>query len=477
LVAIPGRVIGGEDGAELVESAAEAWEAVSTAQVEFAAGAPLPVDVEALNYLAFVARCGDGLSPVIFDPFGSIVDAAFGTGASEFVLGFTVHDCGYEPPPRMTESSVVINGAALASLEADPRPALLGVIVHEFGHVLNLCHSHLHAEFADDGIPANDAFLPVMFPFRSGDDLGADPTPRFDDRAMLSMLYPAPDFFATTGTISGHVLSGDQGRPVSGTAVVVRSTADPLGTAQWTTSGWLRLEGVADLWVPVADVIVAIDGSYQASGLPPGSYTVEVEGGISGESVEFYSGLTEGGDPAIDPPDVAMPIDVRPGSVRTDVTIELDRHVQSLFAETEWDVRWRGGVSAAGGHARLPRDALPPGQLEFLSTGTYRVTPLFALGGLWTPRGKRKFRHRIDRDAIQMLFDPTVEIARVSGHGRANRALRRIRGTIVARGRAAFPFRGRVTVRLRYRGRRNLAAREPGRLPLLPVVSVNADRS
>jgi hypothetical protein len=469
-------VIGGEEAAELVESAAEAWEAVSTAQVEFAAGAQLPVDVEAADYLAFVARCGDGLSPVIFDPFGSIVDDAFGAGASEFVLGFAVHDCGDEYAPRMAESSVVINGWALASLEAEPRPALLGVIVHEFGHVLNLCHSHLHAEFADDGVAGNDAFLPVMFPFRSSDDLGADPTPRFDDRAMLSMLYPAPDFFSATGTISGHVVSGDQGRPVSGTAVVVRSTSDPLGAAQWTTSGWLRLEGAADLWVPVDDTIVAIDGSYQASGLPPGSYTVEVEGGISGESVEFYSGLAEGGDPAIDPPHVATPIDVTPGSVRTDVTIELDRHVQSLFAETEWDVRWRGGVSAAGGRARLPRDALPPGRLEFLSTGTYRVTPLFALGGLWAPRGKRTFRHRIDRDTIQTLFDPTVEITRVKGRGRANRGLRKIRGKIVARGRAVFPFRGRVTVRLKYRGRRNRTARTPGRLPLLPVVPAHTDR-
>ena len=69
------------------------------------------------------------------------------------------------------------------------------VLTHELGHFLNLCHTQLNADLADDGDPANDAYLPIMFPFRSDDDLESDPVLRFDDATMLSMLYPAPGFF------------------------------------------------------------------------------------------------------------------------------------------------------------------------------------------------------------------------------------------------------------------------------------------
>lgn len=471
LAVLPNRVISAAGASEFVQEAGHLWEMLPTAAVRFATGPTLPADVDGTNYDEVLGVCGDGLSPVVFDGTGAIIDAVLGRGASAFVLGFTLHDCGEVAAPTLPESSVVLNGTVFAHLSADEaRQAFVGVLAHELGHVLNLCHSRLHPEFVDDGDADNDAFVPIMFPFRSNDDPGAATRPRFDDAAMLSMLYPAPGFFDTTGTIGGHVTSGRAGQPVSGAEVIVRSTADPLGTAQWTTSGWLRLESVNGILASIGDAIPAIDGSYQASGLPPGSYTVRVDGGVTGAGAEFFSGIAESDDPFLDPPATAAVLSVDAGSVRTDATVTLDRRVSSPLGETQWNIRWRGSVAISGARLAFPARQLPTGSLEFLSTGRYRCSPIFELGGAWAPRGRRGVRHRALPAAVEALLDPgvgVVGIDTVTGRGRANRRLSRIHGRFVARGVLLFP-RARFSVRLRYQGVRKRGPRPPGRLPLLP---------
>ena len=165
---------------------------------------------------------------------------------------------------------------------------------------------------------------------------------------------------------------------------------------------------------------------------------------------------------------MAVPVEIVPGRVRNDVTIELDQQVQSPLAETRWAVRWRGRLRVAGKRGRVSRDLLPDGTLEFFSTGGYRVTPLFPLTGRWTPRGKHRLRHQIEPEVIQELFNAGIEITRVNGRGRANKNFSRIRGRIVARGRVVSPIRARLVARFRYRAVRIDSAREPGRLPLIP---------
>jgi hypothetical protein len=465
LAVLPSRTIDEEEGADLLETATRFWEEIPTASVQFTPGAPLPSVGAPTAYLDRIGLCGDGVSPVIFDPFGSVTDAALGEGASEFILGFTIHDCGTLSAPRIVESTVVINGGASGALGPNGTDGLVGVIVHELGHVLNLCHSELNAEVANDGDAANDAFLPVMFAFRSGDDPAGDPTPRFDDWSMLSMLYPTPELYSELGTISGHVLAGEPGRPVSGAPVIVRRVADPLVTAQWTTSGWLRVEQLGSLLVPTTGVIAAIDGSYQASGLPEGAYTIEVASVRPGER-EFYSGALESGNPRSDPAGLVVPIDMQPGLLRTDVDITLNRSVDSPLSGTEWDVEWRGRLKGAG---RIPPDLLPSGALEFLPTGSYRIAPLFELSGDWSPRGKRKARCRLDTAAIRALLggDGEMQFTRLGGRSRANRRLTRIRGRIVIRGRIGPPPVERFSLRLDYKGRRARVSRPPGRVPIV----------
>jgi hypothetical protein len=466
----PGAAIDREQAVELVRAAAAVWERAQTAAIRFVAGASLPVDVGPANPEEFVGRCGDGISPIVFDPTGEVVEAAMGEGAADVVLGFTIHDCASEPGSVLSEATVVLNGAAFRNLGAvEGRRAFVGVIAHELGHFLNLCHSQLNADLADDGDPANDAYLPIMFPFRSDDDLESDPVLRFDDATMLSMLYPAPGFFSTGATIAGHILSGTAGRPVSGIGVTVRSTGDPLAIAQWTTSGWVRLEPANGRLVESSGAVAAIRGSYQASGLPPGSYTVEVAGGRRDAETEFFSGAIEGINPRTDAPRDAEPVSVVAGETNADVTVQLDRRVRSRLGETAWSIEWNGTANVAGIQAPLDQDSLPRGMLELLSTGRYRMAPAGELAGTWRPVGQRKYRLEIDPGAVQALLDPdgqVFHVRSVRARGRTSRELNTIEGRIRAHGIVLLP-RARFSLRLDYEGSRVAGEPSPGRVPIL----------
>jgi len=467
--------LGAEDMSEIVRQATQVWADVPTATVVFAAGQRLDENVDQFNYWHYLGVCGDGLSPLILDSDGSITDRMFGMGSSDVILGFTTPDCTLIGS-TLSESSVVLNGAWLSA--ADAREAALAVLVHELGHVLNLCHSRLNEDVAENGDPDDDIFLPTMFPFVSSDDPGGAATLSLDDRAMLSLIYPATGFFDATGTISGHVLSGQHRRPVSGTEIVVRSTTDPRGTAQWTTSGLLPVELVEGIRFPTRTAGGPVDGAYQASGLPPGSYTVEVSGGLHGESPEFYSGPDESGDPLTDPPDTAMPLDVGACEVRTDATIELDQQVDSPVGDSAWEVQWRGRASIPAQSVRLPHGVLPTGLLELLSTGGYAFEEVPVLNGQWLPRHKLRFVHRfahpgtVESLLLAFFYDGTVRIKSIQGNGRVNRKGNQIRGRIIARGQFLSRPRQPLTVSLTYSGHPAAeAVLAPGALPPLPTGS------
>jgi hypothetical protein len=83
-------------GAELsglVTQASAIWSGVSTAQLAFEQGPPLVQAITTSNYGQFLGVCGDGLSPLIADPDGGIVDDLFGVGASDSILGVGLTDC------------------------------------------------------------------------------------------------------------------------------------------------------------------------------------------------------------------------------------------------------------------------------------------------------------------------------------------------------------------------------------------------
>lgn len=270
--------LGALDNAAAVNLVAEAfavWAAVPTADVAFTNAGSLPEDVNVSNLASFLGICDDTLSPIIFDTDGSITSALFGVGAENTVLGFAGPTCFQEESPlRITEGVAVLNGRFVDGIDTATNPEVTvdefrAVFIHEFGHYNGLDHSQLNQTQAFDGDATNDDAVPTMFPLLVNGL--AQATLHQDDLAAFSTLYPAADFFATTGSISGTVLRANGVSPFTGANVIARNVDNPLLDAISNVSGALA---VSQSGIRIA----AQEGVFQLNHLTPGAnYTVEIE--------------------------------------------------------------------------------------------------------------------------------------------------------------------------------------------------------
>ncbi len=281
----------------LLRSAYARWDAIPLANLTLNdLDGALPMDIDAVGIPAtnpahwahYWRVAGDGFSPVIFDADGSIMDDMFGIGARFDLLGAAAIDDPTATFGIIHEASIVINGAFFDGLGLPQSPddlpsalALEAVLVHEVGHSLNLDHSVVNHELANDGDPDNDVYLPTMYPF-TADDEEAIASLNPDDEAAVSTLYPAVGFAAATSEISGKVVAG--GLAFQGADVVVRKTGDPLLYAYSGISGArffpCNVGGVCYPCDPTSPCVpghFALAGAYSIPGLAPGSYTACVE--------------------------------------------------------------------------------------------------------------------------------------------------------------------------------------------------------
>jgi hypothetical protein len=314
------------------------WAAVPTAAVGFVDAGPLPVDVTAANYESYVGVCGDGLNPIVFDTDGAITEDLFGAGASNEVLGFAGPDCGSFVPPLVTEASAVLNGRWLDGVDTPSnrelsRAEFNAVFVHEFGHYLNLDHTQLNLLEATDGLPGNDGLVPTMFPILVN---GGGTTLHLDDVVAVSALYPAASFVSAFGRIEGTIRLSDGATPFQGAWVTARRIGDPRATAVGAASGARFFPGF-----PGGPPPATLRGLYELPGLPPGSYTVEVEpidpSFVGGSSVgpldppavlpgpaEFWNGADEAASDPPDDPAAAVPLAVAAGTAWSGVDVVLN---------------------------------------------------------------------------------------------------------------------------------------------------------
>ncbi len=106
-------------------------------------------------------------------------------------------------------------------------------MVHEFGHTLGLQHTLTSGVMSTLWTSASSKATP----------LGAD------DIAGISVLYPADDYLATVGSLSGRVTMGSNGLSLA--SVVALSPTNPA-----------------------ISILTNPDGTYRMDGIPPGLYKV-----------------------------------------------------------------------------------------------------------------------------------------------------------------------------------------------------------
>jgi hypothetical protein len=304
----------------IIQASAQSWQDVNTSYFT-------------VNAYQFTGAPGDSQPVLALDGQNSVLfvtdltGATFPPGVIAFVRSFVDNTDGHTVDADMAFNDRDFFGNTTAPAANPPTPPggfpqtsvdLQAVITHEYGHYFSLDHTSVLGA--------------TMIPF-----IQNNTTQRsldLDDRAGLSTVYPESasrpggvtpggvDFGATTGTISGTVLSGFNGSAVFGAHVeAFLFTGGPLNPANSISaiSGELTLR--------------AGQGDFQIHGLPPGNYAVRIVpldgvnttasdaniGGVyNGLDInfepEFYNGAGESGDGFADPPGNAVLVSVAAAS-------------------------------------------------------------------------------------------------------------------------------------------------------------------
>ena len=193
----------------MVDAAAALWSAIPTAAVTLTDVGSLNEDVNGANIV--VAGNGQITQPadvtpsatsypvgVIYDADGSVIDAIFGTGASQPTScqnnGVWVWMDNVNPDATIAHAIILLSGLCATS------PDLITMMSYEleraFGRVLNLDYSQVNPTALTAQLPGGVQGWPVMQPLSGvctqfGGDCIPDPNVlRYDDIAALSRIYP-----------------------------------------------------------------------------------------------------------------------------------------------------------------------------------------------------------------------------------------------------------------------------------------------
>jgi hypothetical protein len=278
----------------LVASCFQTWQDVTTATITFQDGGQLPVDVNATNYSTYLNNFSDGINPIIFDSDGTIIDAEYGSGASENIIGFagsSTNGSGY-----YTEGLAVLNGRFSTVFTYDQFKA---TFFHEFGHFFGLDHTQINGQYVGDGNTSNDIYVPTMYPTATDDDTAlGDPNP--DDEVAITLLYPASNASTTYAKIKGTV-KWESGQAVLGANVVAVKIGDEdMSQFSSISDYYQQNNGEYEMYLLPGDYKLFIEPIDQAftggSSVGPYSEDLNQPSFTSPVEKEYYNGNDESGN-------------------------------------------------------------------------------------------------------------------------------------------------------------------------------------
>jgi hypothetical protein len=213
----------------LVQDAFAIWNNLNSSTVNLVIDqTQLNVDVNLSNFDSYlpsvddsVYNADDNLNPFVYDNNGEIIDAYFGVGQSDYIIGFaaSVVTVGSS---YFKEGYAVINGKDL--MLSTTTFKLL--IAHEIAHFFGLDHTQVNinnqeTDFASPAFCSTDSLdnYPVMYPFICRNTLSL----HSDDISAVSALYPTTDISDNFGILQGSFLD-ESGNPVLGANLWVIDT-------------------------------------------------------------------------------------------------------------------------------------------------------------------------------------------------------------------------------------------------------------
>lgn len=238
----------------LVQEAFALWSDLSTSTVNLIIDqTKLSVDVDINNYDSYLPsldesefHADDNLNPVVYDSDGEIIDAFFGDGANEDIIGFAA-SIYTDRSSYFDEGYAVINGKDLGLTTTTFKL----LIAHEIAHFFGLDHSQVNIsnEETEYGFPAfcstdSRNNYPVMYPFvcRNVETLHSD------DISATSALYPTVDINDNFGILEGR-FADESGYPILGANIWVQNTVS--GETYSIVSDYLKQgNGYYKLYLP-----------------------------------------------------------------------------------------------------------------------------------------------------------------------------------------------------------------------------------